>query len=66
MMLSIKEYYFFYYYIFNHCVSQENKGILGNGESVFSFDSKEKTFVSESYLNAKKDILIKIQFIQQD
>ncbi len=39
--------------------SQENKGNIGHNESGFSaFDSKEKTlqFVSESYLNAKKDI----------
>jgi hypothetical protein len=59
MMLSIKKNTIvFYYYIFNHCLSQENKGILGMVNLVFSFDSKEKTlqFVSESYLNAKKDI----------
>jgi hypothetical protein len=37
------------------------------GESGFQLWPKEKTlqFVSESYLNAKKDIPNKIQFIQQ-
>jgi minor curlin subunit len=60
MMLSIKRILLFFIIISSTIVfSQENKGNIGYGESVFSaFDSKEKTlqFVSESYLNAKKDI----------